>query len=112
MGKVKKAVNHAIWKTKRFAYKHPKLCRFGVVFGAGVITGKILGKIIGHSLMNGLNEIYPEVINKGASEYQRKVAEEIPEAYDLIREKYPDGMYLDCPEVTIWPFIGKIKFKD
>lgn len=107
MGKVIDKIESTIQDVKHFRRRHKTLCKWIGTFAFGAATGLVIRHFIG----KGMETIYPEIVSEGGYEYQKTIAETVPEAYELIKEKYPDSVPIDVPGAKCNIFLGKIKFK-
>ena len=107
MGKVIDKIENTIQDVKYFRRRHRALCEWLDTFAFGAATGLVIRHFIGQ----GMKTIYPEIVSEGGYEYQKVIAETVPEAYKLIKEKYPDSVPIDVPGAKCNMLLGRIKFK-
>lgn len=107
MGKIINKIESTINNVKYFRRRHKALCEWIDTFSFGAATGLV----IHHIISKGMNTIYPEIISEGGCEYQKTIAETVPEAYALIKEKYPDSVPISYPGAKCNFLLGRIKFK-
>lgn len=107
MGKVIDKIESTVQDVKYFRRRHRVLCDWIDTLAFGAATGLV----IHHIISKGMETIYPEIISEGGYEYQKTIAETVPEAYKLIKEKYPDSVPIDYPGAKCNFLLGRIKFK-
>lgn len=108
MNKVKFAFVKAKLRYLYFKTKHPYLASGVEGITMGIVVGVPLRLLLSNSIINASSDMFV----KGAETYRDAIASKLPEAYEIIREKLPDGIDIDMPSYTFRPLTGKITFTE
>ena len=107
MGKVKETIKKTVKNTKRFFDEHQFVAAF--VKGAGL--GALIGIPLRIMLQHSYDEAFPELMLKGAELYRDAIATQVPDAYEMIKNEFPDGLELEPVDIIFTPLTGKVDFK-